>query len=145
MTQSLIVRMAKVESDRALQAGARGARKLAVTHMYAPDEIPVRDSEWQPPAADQPCPVLTLPATEMAVFNEHARQERHYHLRATEIYVVMAGTMDIEIEGTTHRLAAGDSAIVVPGAAHEVKKQGLKFTSYVISADCGGPGDKYPA
>jgi len=145
MTRSLFVSMARVQKDPSMKPGARGARKLAVTQVYPQVETEATDPCWAPPDADRPCPVLSLPAAEMAVFNQNARQERHYHKLATEIYVVIEGAMAIEVDGKIHRMQPGDAAIIAPGVPHEIKKQGLKFTSYVIEAHCGGPDDKYPA
>jgi len=146
MIPSLFVQLAKILTDPAMQPGARGARKLAVTRIYDPAETPASDSLWEPPRETrQPCPVLELGGTEIAVFNEHADQQRHFHKQATEIYLVVAGDMVVEIDGTDHHLKTGDAVIISPGAPHAIKKQGLKFTSYVISANCGGPEDKFPA
>ena len=145
MTNTLLVRLAQIKKDPALQPSARGARKLAVTQIYDRIETPAGNPGWEPPDNGSPCPVLPLPAAEVAVFNQGAAQQRHYHKQASEIYVVVEGTMAIEIDETTHSLKAGDSVIVAPGVPHEVKKQGLKFICYVIGANCGGPGDKYPA
>jgi mannose-6-phosphate isomerase-like protein (cupin superfamily) len=144
MTHSLFVRLAQIKTDPALQPDARGARKLAVTRMYD-RETPAVDPCWAPPDTGRRCPVLQLPATEMAVFNQDAAQQRHYHKQATEIYVVVAGAMAIEIDAATHLMQTGDAVILGPGVVHEIKNQGLKFTSYVIGADCGDPGDKIPA
>lgn len=144
MTHSLFVSMARIKTDPALQPSARGARKLAVTRVYDL-ETPAVAPCWAPPDTGQPCPVLKLPATEMAVFNQNATQQCHYHKQATEIYVVVAGTMAIEIDRATHQMQTGDAVIIGPGVVHEIKNRGLKFTSYVINVDCGGPGDKIPA
>jgi len=144
MTHSLFVSMAKIKTDPALQPNARGARKLAVTQVYDRETLAV-DPGWAPPDTGQPCPVLQLPSTEMAVFNQNAAQQRHYHKQATEIYVVAAGAMAIEIDGAARQMQTGDAVIITPGVVHEIKNQGSKFTSYVIGADCGGPGDKFPA
>ncbi len=108
-------------------------------------ETPAADPCWVPPDTGRPCPVLQLPTTEMAVFNQNAEQQRHYHKQATEIYVVVAGAMIIEIDGANHQMRAGDAVIIGPGVIHEIKNQGRKFTSYVIGANCGGPRDKIPA
>ena len=143
MTHSLFVSMAKIKADPALQPDARGGRKLAVTRVYD-RETPAVNPCWAPPDTGQPCPVLQLPSTEMAVFNQNAAQQRHYHKRATEIYVVVAGAMVIEVDGATHQMETGDAVIIAPGVVHEIKNQGLKFTSYVICTGCGGPGDKIP-
>jgi len=143
MTDSLFVSMARIKTDPALQPSARGARKLAVTRVYD-HETPAVDPGWAPPDDGRPCPVLQLPSTEMAVFNQNAAQLRHYHKQATEIYVVVEGTLAIEIDGATHQMETGDAVIIAPGVVHEIKNQGLKFTSYVIYTGCGGLGDKIP-
>ncbi len=145
MTHSLFVSMAAIKTDPALKPDARGARKLAVTEVYDHVEKQATDSRWAPPGPGQPCPVLQLPTTEMAVFNQNAGQQRHCHKQATEIYVVVEGTMAIEIDGATQQMQTGDAVIIGPGVVHEVKNQGLKFTSYVIGANCGGPWDKITA
>jgi len=145
MTQSLLVRMEQIKKDPALKPDARGARKLAVTQVYDLVETQAADPCWRPPGKEEPCPVLQLAATEMAVFNQDADQQRHYHKQATEIYVVVEGAMAIEVDGATHQMQVGDAVIIGPGVVHEIKKQGPKFTSYVIGANCGGPGDKFPA
>lgn len=146
MTSSLFVRMDKIQMDPAMQSGGRGARKLAVTQVYNHVEVLARDSNWEPPHDNrQPCPVLELPGTEVAVFNEIADQQRHFHKQATEIYVVVSGSMAVEVDGATHHLQSGDAVIIGPGRPHKIKNQGLKFTSYVISSNSGGPADKFPA
>lgn len=145
MTRSLLVKMARIKADPAMQPEARGARKLAVTQVYPRVETQATDPCWAPPDGGRPCPVLQLAGAEIAVFNQNARQTRHYHKLATEIYVVIEGAMAIEIDGEIHRMQPGDAAIIAPGVPHEIKKEGLKFTSYVIGAHCGGPDDKYPA
>lgn len=145
MTESLFVSMAQIKKDPALQPDARGARKLAVTQVYDRVETPATELCWKPSDTGSSCPVLQLPATEMAVFNQNADQQRHYHKQATEIYVVVKGRMTIEIDGTTQQMQTGDAVIIGPGVVHAIKNQGLKFTSYVIGSNCGGPADKFPA
>jgi len=138
--------MDKILIDPAMQAAGRGARKLAVTQVYSHGEVPASNPCWEPPRDNRkPCPVLELPGTEIAVFNEIADQQRHFHKQATEIYVVASGSMTVEVDGAIHHLQSGDAVIIGPGRPHEIKKQGLKFTSYAISSNSGGSTDKFPA
>ena len=57
--------------------------------------------------------------------------------------MVVEGDMAIEVDGANHNMKTGDAIIIGPGVVHEIKKQGLKFITYVINANCGGPGDKF--
>jgi len=83
-----------------------------------------------------------MPDTEFAVFTQHGKQTRHCHMIGTEIYTVIEGTMNIEVEGTVHLLAVGDLIVVRPGAFHEVKR-GTEFLCHVLTVNCGGPKDRY--
>jgi mannose-6-phosphate isomerase-like protein (cupin superfamily) len=139
MPGALVIRRDAVDADPALAPGGRGARKLLVTDMRPATETLVEESEWR--AAD-PCPIQVTGNVEFAVFNERAAQDCHVHHMATEIYVVMAGAMRIEVDGIEHALEAGDSIVVNAGAWHEVKpSEGL--LCYVVSANSGGAADKF--
>lgn len=85
-----------------------------------------------------------MPDTEIAVFNHLAKQDRHFHKRGTEIYIVAEGTMVMEIEGSWVTLHAGDMIIVNPSSVHKVENAS-EFLCHVITVDCGGSGDKYTA
>jgi len=80
---------------------------------------------------------------EMAYFTERARQDRHWHVRGTEIYTVLEGEMAIEVESETHVLAARDSIVIRPGAVHRVLPEGRSFLCQVVTAACGGGVDKF--
>ncbi len=54
--------------------------------------------------------------------------ERHYHVRTEEIYVVVEGAGELEIEGERHRVGVGDAALIPPGAWHQIRAVGqLRF------------------
>jgi mannose-6-phosphate isomerase-like protein (cupin superfamily) len=48
------------------------------------------------------------------------RTQRHYHRASEEIYFVLEGRGDLEIDGERHELGAGDAALIPPGAWHEI-------------------------
>ncbi len=144
MNPSLCVNLDSLKTDPALLPGARGARKLAVTKICNCTEKKARSQQWAPPKAGERAPVLQMHAVEMAVFNQNADQQRHYHRQGTEIYVVVEGEMAIDVGSACHHLKPGGTVIIPPGVVHAVKKKGLKFIAYVINANCGGPGDKFP-
>lgn len=142
---ALLIRLASVNRDAALQADNRGARKILVTELYSAKEYEAEQVEWTPPAASEKCPVQVTQNIEVAVFTHQAPQDRHLHTLGTEMYMVLAGEMHIEVEGQGYVLHAGDMLVVNPGAAHEVKPEGTKFLCRVVTANCGGSADKYPA
>lgn len=137
MLPAIVYRLEETRSDPAL--GTRGARKLLVTELYAGSEVPADRIEWR---AAMPCPVQVMRDTELAVFNEKARQTRHCHRAGTEIYMVMDGQMCIEVEGQDYQLSAGDVIVVNPGAYHQVKQEG-SFLCRVITVNCGGGADRH--
>ena len=44
--------------------------------------------------------------------------ERHYHRRLTEIYYVLSGEGQMEIDGELRALTPGDAVFIPPGVAH---------------------------
>lgn len=45
---------------------------------------------------------------------------RHYHALSEEIYLITAGGGRLEIDGDVRKVAAGDAALIPPGAWHEL-------------------------
>lgn len=82
--------------------------------------------------------------TEVAVFNQNAKQDRHYHNEGTEIYMVLEGKMETEVAGQNYLLVVGDMIVVNPGAVHEVKRN-TNFICPVITVNCEGLSDKVQA
>lgn len=120
----------------------RGDRKLLVTKLYPGKEEPATSVHWQPPAASAQCPVLLMKDTELALFDQTAKQTRHCHKRGTEIYELLEGRMTIEVEGTDYMLTPGDMIIVNPGSFHQIRREG-EFLCRVITVNCGGASDRF--
>ena len=116
-----------------------------MTEIYPDKEEAANGILWNPPAASGKCPVQVMSDTEMACFTHHASQDRHYHKVATEIYMVLEGSMNVEVEGEVYSLAAGDMIVVNPGAIHQIRPEGTEFICRVVTANCGGASDKYMA
>jgi quercetin dioxygenase-like cupin family protein len=115
------------------------------TELYPEKEVESEHIEWNPPASLEKCVVQVTGNIEIAVFIQHASQDRHWHKIGTEIYTVLEGEMKIEVEGQDFVLRAGDTIVVNPGAIHEVKPEGTEFICQVVTANCGGHADKYLA
>ncbi len=142
---ALLVYKDSVKNDLALQLGGRGARKLLVTKLFEEKERKASQVDWLPPTEGEKCAVQVMPNAEVAVFNQYAAQDRHFHKNATEIYMVLDGKMVIEVEGDNYFLSSGDMIVVNPNAVHEVKPKGTDFLCRVVTLDCGGSQDKYIA
>jgi mannose-6-phosphate isomerase-like protein (cupin superfamily) len=53
---------------------------------------------------------------------------RHYHRRSEEIYFVLEGEGELELEGDRRTLQAGDGVLIPPAAWHEIRAVGrLRF------------------
>ncbi len=46
--------------------------------------------------------------------------QRHYHSRSEEIYLVVDGEGELEVDGETRRVAAGDAILIPPGSWHQL-------------------------
>ncbi len=49
--------------------------------------------------------------------------ERHYHAKTEEIYVVVEGRGEMEIDGERRPVAPGDAVLIPPGAWHQLRAQ----------------------
>jgi mannose-6-phosphate isomerase-like protein (cupin superfamily) len=47
--------------------------------------------------------------------------DRHYHARAEEIYVVLDGEAEMEVEGDRGRVGPGDAILIPAGARHQIR------------------------
>jgi mannose-6-phosphate isomerase-like protein (cupin superfamily) len=50
--------------------------------------------------------------------------ERHYHRVTEEIYFVLKGSGDMEVDGEHKRIAVGDAVLIPPGAWHTLHNNG---------------------
>ena len=97
MLEALFIKLSSVKKDTALDAEQRGDRKIVVTKLYEEKERIATEVEWGPPtSSSEKCPVLLMKDTEVAVFTQNAKQNRHFHKQGTEIYDVIEGMMNIE-------------------------------------------------
>jgi mannose-6-phosphate isomerase-like protein (cupin superfamily) len=46
--------------------------------------------------------------------------ERHYHARTEELYVLLEGGGEMEVEGERARVGPGDAILIPPGAWHQI-------------------------
>ncbi|MFY0690236.1 MAG: cupin domain-containing protein [Cyclobacteriaceae bacterium] len=140
----MIIKKSEINKDPQLAESARGDRKVMVTELYTQHESLLTATEWKAPDSNQKCSVLQSDNTEIAYFNQHAKQDKHYHKMGTEIYHVISGCMTISVDNNTHTLSPGDTIVVKPDEVHQILSTG-QFLSMVITCQCGGASDKYIA
>lgn len=46
---------------------------------------------------------------------------RHYHARTEEIYILIAGSGRMEVDGDERAVAGGDAILIPPGAWHQIR------------------------
>lgn len=47
--------------------------------------------------------------------------QRHYHARSEELYVLLEGEGDMEVDGERGRVGPGDAILIPPGAWHQIR------------------------
>ncbi len=50
--------------------------------------------------------------------------QRHYHRASEEIYFVLDGEGELELDGERRRVGAGEAVAIPPGAWHELRAEG---------------------
>ena len=49
-----------------------------------------------------------------------ASTQRHYHVASEEIYLMVEGSGELEVDGDRGRVGPGDAILIPPGAWHEL-------------------------
>jgi mannose-6-phosphate isomerase-like protein (cupin superfamily) len=49
--------------------------------------------------------------------------QRHYHAEAEEIYYVVEGSGEMEIDGERRAVGPGDAVLIAPGARHQIRAE----------------------
>ena len=47
--------------------------------------------------------------------------QRHYHADAEEIYYIVEGSGEMEVDGDRRSLSVGDAVLIPPGARHQIR------------------------
>lgn len=59
-----------------------------------------------------------------ATLPEGGETERHYHKVSEELYFILSGSGEMEIDGAVETVKPGDAILIPPGAWHQIKAQG---------------------
>ena len=64
---------------------------------------------------DDPDQIASLHVVEVST-----EAQTHYHKRLTEIYYVLEGDCQIELDGQLHPVSTGDAVLIKPGCRHRM-------------------------
>ena len=67
---------------------------------------------------------------------------RHRHLQARQFFYVLAGQLEVEVEGTRHRLEAGMGLEIAPEIAHQVGNRGAGDAMFLVVSQPPSHGDR---
>jgi mannose-6-phosphate isomerase-like protein (cupin superfamily) len=59
-----------------------------------------------------------------ATLNPGQATERHHHAASEELYYLLEGTGDMEVDGERRRVGPGDAVLIPPGAWHQIRNDG---------------------
>jgi mannose-6-phosphate isomerase-like protein (cupin superfamily) len=69
-------------------------------------------------------------------------ETRHRHARARQFFYILEGTTVIEVDGTRHRLAAGQGLHVPPGVAHQFRNESESDVHFLVVSVPKSHGDR---
>jgi len=69
-------------------------------------------------------------------------EARHRHTHAMQFFYVLRGALDIEVDGTAHRVAAGSGLEVPRGVAHRVSNDGSEAAEFIVVSQPPSHGDR---
>jgi mannose-6-phosphate isomerase-like protein (cupin superfamily) len=67
---------------------------------------------------------------------------RHYHRCARQVFFVLSGELEIELDGAHHRLATGQSLEIPPGVAHHTWNPGRLDAWFLVVSSPNTTGDR---
>ena len=69
--------------------------------------------------------------------------ERHYHGETEEIYVVLEGVGEMEVDGSVSHVGPGDAILIPPGARHQIRADDAELRFLCCCAPPYSDGDTY--
>jgi mannose-6-phosphate isomerase-like protein (cupin superfamily) len=58
-----------------------------------------------------------------ATLDPRQATERHYHVRTEEIYFLLEGDGEMEVDGDRRRVVPGDAVLIPAGARHQIRAE----------------------
>ena len=73
------------------------------------------------------------------------REVRHWHARARQFFYILEGTLTMEVEGTTHVLAARSGIELPEGTAHQASNDSDAPVEFLVISEPPSHGDRHEA
>lgn len=70
------------------------------------------------------------------------KEVRHLHKKSRQFFYVLNGIATIEIDGTTHRLNAGEGIEVAPEVPHQFKNTSNEDVNFLVISSPNSHGDR---
>lgn len=67
---------------------------------------------------------------------------RHLHRKARQVFFVLSGELEIELDGTHHRVVAGQSLEIPPGKVHHTWNPGRLDAQFLVVSSPTTRGDR---
>jgi uncharacterized cupin superfamily protein len=74
-----------------------------------------------------------------------ASESRHRHGKARQFFYALSGEAMLEVDGTIHRLQAGEGLQVAPGVAHQLRNDGDVDARFLVISTPHSHGDRSEA
>jgi mannose-6-phosphate isomerase-like protein (cupin superfamily) len=71
-----------------------------------------------------------------------AGEVAHYHARSRQLFYVLEGQLEIEVQDEAHHLRAGDALEVPPGRPHRVRNRSDGDVSFLVVSAPSTRGDR---
>jgi mannose-6-phosphate isomerase-like protein (cupin superfamily) len=71
-----------------------------------------------------------------------AGEVRHRHQRARQLFVVLAGALDVIVGDVHHELGPGDALEIEPGHSHQVGNQSQVAVEFLVISAPSTDGDR---
>lgn len=87
-----------------------------------------------------------LSGQDLSVIHERvppgAAEIRHYHKTARQLFFVLSGVLDIELDGAVHRVGSEQSLEIPPGVVHRVANTGEVDSWFLVVSSPTTKGDR---
>jgi mannose-6-phosphate isomerase-like protein (cupin superfamily) len=84
---------------------------------------------------DDPDGKATLHITDISL-----EAKKHYHKRLTELYYILEGEGQIELDGERHPIRPGDAVLIKPGCRHRAIG---KLRALIVATPAFDPADEW--
>jgi quercetin dioxygenase-like cupin family protein len=71
------------------------------------------------------------------------QEDRHFHAEATQLFYVLKGRLNIEVDGRVSILNSGDALSVFPKAKHEVRNDSATDVQFLVISAPATHNDKH--